>query len=371
LKYVKRSLRMLKAALPESSLEWDPAFADEEVRLREQSVGVALTIGHIFSICSKLLSIEVTPDGDRRDGELVGDVELVAKFTLAPDRTGDVAATFTLSSEARSFKRKEAVRQLEAAVGRPIDWPGLSSALAGKINVWQLGSLTLTRESFLASIVGKHLDADVFFSRRNSRVSVLALEQQDMLVRPPAYWNRATVGNIPGRLAAGMDPHAYDRNGVSALVAATIFGSVDTVTALCAAGADPNAVDGSGHSAMSAAIAAKNWPGFRHLLREGGDPNGPRSMPTLLVALRNSAADVAVEQIIAAGGDVGRWMPDGRPFNDPLDRFKPGASSDGAWAWGKVEEMVRSKMTEEAIVGSVEYDGVPSENRLSKSGPAL
>jgi hypothetical protein len=370
--HIPRSLAMLKSALPDSSLHYAPAHLDDVARLRYEVCGVIAQLNWLFSGCPEVVGVTVIPrlgDGDEEDAEIAA-VDLAVHLV---SRSGDSSPiVLRYSTEWETQERVEAAERICAAIGRKFDISAFLRLVGSENRLFvQQGSLALTREANKESISWGALDFDGFYSRRDGAADQTA-ERQSQLSQAPAYWNRATVVGIPDRLEAGMSVDACDSNGVSALVAATVFANDWSMTSLCRAGADPNMVDGTGHSAVSAAIAAKNWPGFRSLVDAGGNPDGPKFMPTLLVAFETGSADVGVAQVLEHGGDVARIMPDGVPFNAALDRFKGRfVREEREWEWGKVSEMVLSKSAELSVADSIGYVGDPDDIKVSKTELAL
>jgi ankyrin repeat protein len=146
-------------------------------------------------------------------------------------------------------------------------------------------------------------------------------------------------------LAAGADPAATTRNGVTALALAALNGSAEVLATLLEHGADPGQPSSEGETALMLATLNGRPEVVRLLLEHGADPNRTESyrgqtalmwaagqgnadavslllehgaeleakstggFSALLFAVRNARID-ALERLIAAGADTNAIAPD-------------------------------------------------------------
>jgi hypothetical protein len=137
-----------------------------------------------------------------------------------------------------------------------------------------------------------------------------------------------------------------------------------------AAGADPDVADATGHSPVTAAVAIGNPPLLKQLIEWGGNPNGTAMMPSLVAALAANRSTVMVSLLLAQGADVTAALPDGRPFNQPLERFLGHLEAE-SFARREITGMVLSHATELAIHDALGDHPVAAPKRASRSSLAL
>ncbi len=196
-------------------------------------------------------------------------------------------------------------------------------------------SFEVTRQEFLSCRVGSVADSQLLVDllrKKGKFISHFAVpnamngEGLDFS-QPRPVWNAETVANISLHLSGGMPADACDGRGITPLLAAAHFGSIEAMEALLDAGASVDAVSPAGVDLLGAAILGREpVKSVAYLAERVGVSDGPVHARNLLLAttlgaLTDEVFVPVVNSLHAAGADFNVRLPSGKTFMEGVEDF--------------------------------------------------